>query len=167
MLSKKARFFSFSNGNGATLVYDDVAGAAEISGAVRESLYGKIDGGLFNISYTMSDLTDLGSGSFLDDAGNGTGYVADATTTLSFGAAANPSGLFLVFALDDPALPDYGADVGGAHVGHGWVQKMPGANDFLFTGTPAVAPVPLPAAGVMLLAGLGALGALRRFRAAG
>lgn len=160
----KARFFSFSNGDGATLTYDDEAGTAEISGTVRESMFGKFDGSLFNISYTMSGLTDLGGGSFLDFAGNGSGTISNPWDSLSFGAAANTSGLYLVFAVDDANVPDYGQSLGGAHVGHGWVQKGPGSNDFLFTATPTVAPVPLPAAGWMLIAGIGGLSAMRRGR---
>lgn len=159
------RFFSFSNGDGAFLTYDDVAGTAEISGSMRESLFGQIDGDLWTISYTMTGLTDIGGGSFLDYAGNGTGSLTDGTTTLSFGAAANMSGLYLVFAVDDPNVPDYSGTPAGAHVGHGWVQKMPGANDFLFTAIP-VTSVPLPAGGFMLLAGLAGLGLTRRRRKA-
>ena len=158
-----ARFFSFSNGDGAILTYDDVAGTAEISGSVRESLMGQIDGGLFTISYSMSGLDDLGDGGFLDFAGNGTGFVTDGTTTLNFDAAANDTGLFLVFSDDDPNVPNYRGVANGEFVGHGWVQKMPGDNDFLFTATP-VAAVPVPAGGFLMLAGLGglALGARRK-----
>ena len=159
-------FWSFSNGTGATLSYDDEALTASITGDVRESFFGKEDGVLWSLTYTMSGLTDLGDGGFIDFTGAGSGTLTNGGTTLNLASAANREGFYFVFDTTDSRLPDYGITLpGDTSIGHGWAQSGPGANDFLFTATP-ISEVPIPAAGFMLIAGIGGLVGLRKRRKA-
>ena len=155
------RFFSFSNGN-TTLTYNDVTGVAVIAGTVVESLPSSLTGSTFDINYTLTGLTDLGGGGFVDRAGNGSGVLSGAGidgTDLELGTSQRTSGplagVYFLFGLDALAdRPFTGFE------GTGWVQSDPGANDFLFTAQ--IAPVPLPAAGLMLLTAVGGMGVMRR-----
>ena len=155
------RFFSFSNGD-ATLTYNDVTGEAVIAGTVVESLEGLISGASFAISYSLTGLTDLGGGGFVDTAGNGSGFVfgaGEGGSDIELGTAIRTAGVFegeyFRFGLDQlPGRPFTGFE------GTGWVQTDPGSNDFLFTAVPVS--VPLPAAGLMLLTAVGGIGAVRR-----
>ncbi|MEM9638532.1 MAG: VPLPA-CTERM sorting domain-containing protein [Pseudomonadota bacterium] len=158
------KFFSFDNGSDATLSYDSTNGVASITGTMRESLGYNADkterlyGDLWTVSYVMTGLTDLGGGAFEDTVGNGSGTITLGDMSLSLGAKSDGS---TYFTLDDDGyrLPK-GSDL---FSGRGWVDPKPGlrgANDFLFTAEIAIMPV--PAAGWLLIAGLGGLGALRR-----
>ncbi|MEL7131259.1 MAG: VPLPA-CTERM sorting domain-containing protein [Pseudomonadota bacterium] len=170
-------FFSLSTKNGADayMSYDAAAGTAVMYGTLVQSLGNGVFGNTFTFQYNLSGLTDDGNGGFTDTTGKGSGFVFGAGaggSDLSLGAAAKKSNLYageyFRFGLD--ALSDR------PHTGFegtGWVQSGPGANDFLFTATiatdapppPQVPNVPLPAAGWMLLLGLGAIGAVRRVKA--
>ncbi|MEM6372403.1 MAG: VPLPA-CTERM sorting domain-containing protein [Pseudomonadota bacterium] len=162
------RFFSFGNGASATLVYNSNDGTAIMSGTLRESTGNGNFGGLYEFEYLLENLTDLGGGGFVDTSGSGTGAVFDAglgaVADLALGAAAKDrdpySGEYFRFGLD--ALLDRAFS---GYEGTGWVQKMPGANDFLFTAT-HVSTMPLPAAAWMLLAALGGMGVIGRRRKA-
>ena len=155
------RFFSFENGASATLVYDDVAGTALISGTVREHLGRDINnnevfGDLWNLNYALTNLIDLGGGAFEDRSGLAMGSVSLNGDVLSLGSAANNAGQYFIFADDGHRIP--GDD--SSFVGRGWVQKDPGANDFLFSAS--LVSMPLPAGAWLLLAGIGGLGAMKR-----
>ncbi|MEO3417371.1 VPLPA-CTERM sorting domain-containing protein [Roseovarius sp. CAU 1744] len=160
------RFFSFENGASSQLTYDDVAGTATISGTMRESLGNGVFGALWNVVYTMTGLTDMGGGTFVDTVGNGSGSISSGMTSLALGAKSNGTHYF-VFKNDGHRLP---GNPGTGLVGRGWVDPKPGlggANDFLFTakrdpGGGGV--IPLPAAAWMLLSGVAGLGVLSRRR---
>ena len=164
------RFFSFENGAAATLVYDDVDLTATISGSMREHLGRdqnnmEVLGELFTISYKITGVTDMGDGQFVDYSGTGTGSIFRGNDVLALGAAANNALEYFIFKGDGHRLPNDS----DTHVGRGWVQKNPGANDFLFQASlrpdDNVPPVPLPAAGWMLIAGLAGLGLMGRRKA--
>ena len=174
-LDDSNKFFSFENGASATLSYDDVAKTAEISGTMRESLGFDTDGAtrlfgtLWTVSYTMDMLTDLGGGLFLDETGNGSGSISETGTSISLGAKARGDGVYFYFTEDSNRDPNTNDEL---YVGEGWVGGS-GTQDFLFLGElnedisidlPTTPQVPLPAAGWMLIAGLGGLGAMRRLR---
>lgn len=174
-----SRFFSFTFGD-AYMQYDDVAGTATMYGSVTENTTKGVAGTSYNFQYFLTDLTNLGTGGFIDTAGNagGTLFGAGAAgANIALGTAAKMSAPYaneyFRFGLD--ALSDR------AHTGYegtGWVMK--GWNDFLFTASlvcdpndpnappcdlpppPNMTPVPLPAAGWMLIAGIGGLAAFGR-----
>lgn len=152
-LFDERRSFSFdTNGASATLVYDDVAGTALITGQVtRNKGNGRFGRYHWDLSYSLSGLTDLGNGAFEDFAGLGSGVLTrwDGETYDMF-AKANRDGFFSY--LDDEGN------------GAAWFNP-PGAmrtNDFDFNAD-LISAVPLPAGGLLLLSGLGLM-ALRRRR---
>ena len=161
-------YWSFENGGNAIMTIDDgggVAGAGSmtISGTMRQS-FGTVNtpqfGDLWDVSYTITGLTVGANGTFTDTGGSGGGSIASTVTTASFGlgAKANTSGEFFVFEADGHRVPG-----NSELIGRGWVDNgsnWPGANDFLFR----VAEVPLPAAGWMLIVGIGSLAFARRRR---
>lgn len=165
-LDHYGKFFSFDHGSTARLRYNSSTGEATITGTMRESKgynaagTAREYGDLWTISYTMTGLTDLGGGAFEDTVGNGSGSITLAGTSYTLGAKSDGS---TYFTLDDdghrlPAGSDFFS-------GRGWVDpaaNLGGANDFLFAANLAVMPV--PAAGWLLIAGIGGLGMLRRMR---
>ena len=163
-------FFSFENGASATLTYDDVALTAVISGTMVESLgfagdnTTRVFGDTWTLSYTMDGLTDLSGGQFLDETGNGSGSISFNGTTISLGSKSRPDGVFFYLTDDSNRDPNPNDEV---LVGEGWVGGS-GTQDFLFLAElnngGDLPDIPLPAAGWMLIAGLGGLGALRRRR---
>jgi len=137
---------------------------AIISGTVRAN-FGNND--LFNLSYTLTDLTLQGGGAF--NAGSGTGYIEaqddtstvfNGSNTFNFvGTGGNSVGDFL---FDSFRLPQPG-DVG---VFRGWVQ---GDADSIAAGFPTrsantqdflvqVAAIPEPATWLMMIIGFAAVG---------
>ena len=165
------RFFSFENGASATLTYDDVLKKVRIIGTMVESLGGGAFGAVFNVKYTINNVTNigaLGSGLFQDFSGTGVGNINDGgATSIALGAKANGAGKYFVFNADGKDIPGDNSTL----VGRGWVDTNPnstGANDFKFTAVDnpggGGGVVPLPAAGWMLLSGLAGLGAIARRR---
>ncbi|MEM8653785.1 MAG: VPLPA-CTERM sorting domain-containing protein [Pseudomonadota bacterium] len=172
-------FFSLSKDNGAEafMEYDSVAGTAILYGTMVRSLGNDQFVGSFTFRYDLSGLTDHSNGGFIDTAGNGIGRVVGAGVNggdLALGNAAKSGdpydGEYFRFGLD--ALSNRAFE---GFEGTGWVQSDPGANDFLFTASvldtpppsPQISAVPLPAAAWLLLAGLGAMGAMRRQKSNG
>ena len=166
-------FITFDNGSAATLEYDDVALTATISGTVFQSTGVGTTGDAYTLRYTMTDLTDLGGGFFEQRTANAsTGTLtlnSDPSQVISLGSEAL-NGVFFRFADDGHRLP---GNPSTGIVGRGWVGQDAGQekpNDFLFTATldpngNTPPPVPLPAAGWMLLAGIGGMAAMRRRKA--
>lgn len=153
----------------AQLVYDDVASTAVISGTMVEKisdvpgadffdrLYSNVFGtDLWTVNYTYTGVTDLGAGTFevTTPTGSGTVMNGDGSVTHGLFASSNAAGLY--FSL----IPDVNDTV----IGSGWVNAsaLPAgsADDFLFTGTLAV--MPLPSSAMLILAGLGGLALMRK-----
>lgn len=172
------RFFTFGNLSNvgsppaasdftAFLVYDSVAATAEILGTMRESLGVGVFGDTYNVSYVLGSVNvettgGTANGFFHDTSGNNRGSLSNGSETIDLLTASRGNGEYFNF---DNAIRGF---LGG----EGWVGGVP-ANDFLFTATflpgglpQNPPPVPLPAAGWMLLAGFGAMGAMRRRRKA-
>lgn len=174
------RFFSFgapvdtiasptASDFSAFLLYDDVAGTVSMRGTMVESIAGGGTGGTYRLEYDIAGVTNtgpLGSGLFSDFSGTGIGSLSNATESFALNADSRPGGEFFVFGL--------GSRNFNGITGEGWVGQDQGEakpNDFLFTaillgdtpppGNP-LNPVPLPAAGWMLIAGLGGMFAMRR-----
>lgn len=153
------RFFSFTQGS-AQLIYDDVNMTASIGGTMRESFAGDGNfGNTFSITYTITGLEDLGTGSFRATGGSG---MIDG---ISLGAEAlmngNDAGYSFILRHDGHRIDNDTTST----VGRGWVSKVGGANDFLFrTQLSSVEVVPLPATGLLLLGAFGGLAGMRRLR---
>ena len=154
----------------AFLVYDDAAQTVTMSGTMTESLSGGGTGDTFRLTYTMTGVTNtgaLGSGLFTDFSGSGMGSLTNGSETFALGADARPVSEYFVFGLNSR---NYNGITGEGWVGQESGQDKP--NDFLFTAvyigdTPPgndPDPVPLPAAGWMLMAGLAGMGVMRRRR---
>jgi len=168
--------FSFSTaagGSGATLQYDDVNGVVQIKGQMRRSLANDVFGDVWDVFYQIVGVDNYGaagSGMFIDTSGTGGGSISDGTNTLSLGAKARGTDYFLL--TDDSSRDDGTADL----TGEGWVNTSSiwmTTNDFLFNADLAdtdpngnLPPVPLPATGLLLVAALGGLGAMRRRKTA-
>lgn len=165
-------YWSFENDGNATMTIDDgggVAGAGmmSISGTMRQS-FGETAtnpfGDIWNVSYSISGLTVGANGTFTDTSGSGMGTLQSTVTTevIALGSKANPSGQYFLFQDDGHRVPG-----NSELIGRGWVDNAdnwPGANDFLFRVAllPSSDPgqetvVPIPAAGWLLLTGLGGL----------
>ena len=156
------RFFSFNNGSDATLIYDDVAATATITGTLRESLGNGVFGDLWTIAYSFSGLDDLAGGAFQSLNGSGSGSISLGALSLALGAASNGTNYF---ELDDDGhrLAGHPGFESNTFVGRGWVDPQAnarGANDFLFVAE--ISPVPLPAGAWLLISSLFGLGILRR-----
>ncbi|WP_299729993.1 VPLPA-CTERM sorting domain-containing protein [uncultured Tateyamaria sp.] len=152
-----ARFFTFGNGSAAQLTYNDTTFEATLSGSVFESTGVGTVGNAYTLSYTLSGLTDLGGGFFVQETANSSGTLTLGTEVISLGTSSNGS-YYFKFANDGHRL---GSSTGIA--GRGWIASSPGSNDFLFTASLSdTSPVPLPAAGWLMIAALGGLGAMRR-----
>lgn len=168
------RFFSFDASSTAQLFYDDVAGIARIVGTVEENDGAGTFEDVWSIGYEMTGVTNYGAvGNGYFSASGGVGFVE----RVSDGKRITFTGKQL------PGVPIAFQFIGDGHrisgdtttpVGRGWVMvdgaPMPGPgqdNDFLVIGTPAGSPgggipsVPVPAAGLLLLAGLGSLRVLK------
>lgn len=165
-------FWSFTNatansGTGSTLVYNAATGTATISGSMEQSFSGNVSGPIWTVFYEMTDVINLGGGGFKVRNDSGAGWITDGTTTLLLGAAANNAGDYFIFDTDGHRLgghPSYDPDT--TFSGRGWVQKNPGANDFLFTGE-LVSTMPLPSSALLVLGGFGGLFAMKRRKKAG
>lgn len=155
----KPLLFDFDVPGGVQLSYDDVAGTARLWGDMTEVF----SGADAFVDYSMDSLTNVGPGQFVDTVGNGIG-------TLSWGDhiqsiyADGMDGFYFALTCDHHRLPLEMQTPQNACGGHGWITMAgyhgAGVRDFIFTAYPSQ--VPLPAAGLMLLAGLGALGMVRR-----
>ncbi|MEO0668764.1 MAG: VPLPA-CTERM sorting domain-containing protein [Pseudomonadota bacterium] len=163
-VTSSPRFFTFDPtlGSSAQLTYDDVALSATLTGTVYESTGVGTVGNPYILNYRLDGVTDLGGGFFEQRTVQSGGTLTFGSEIITLGTAAS-SGIFFKFANDGHRLP---GSTGIA--GRGWVKSGPGANDFLFTASNPVTiipdPVPLPAAGWMLLAGIGGIGLMRRRR---
>ena len=171
-------FFTFGSGSNAILEYDVDKATAILSGSVFRSTGVGTTGAEYTLSYTLTGVRDLGGGFFVQETANSFGSLDlvgpttddDPQATLRLGTASNGS-YYFKFANDGHRLASDGSDAADGISGRGWVQSDDGPNDFLFTGSlatpnenddPTVAP--LPAAGWMLLAGIGGIGLMRRRR---
>ena len=155
---------------GAQLKYDDTNGIVQIMGTMTQSFSDGTFAGVWEVFYQMLDVTNDGEGQFIDEAGHGFGYVKNGDTTYELGAKSRSSGDFFYLrdpsktGRDDPNYPE-------RFVGEGWVnfESTRCCNDFLFTVDNRIknideelTPVPLPAAGWLLIAAVGGLGAMKR-----
>lgn len=168
-LDQYGSYWSYENGGNVTMEIDDGGGAAgagmmTISGLMRQS-FGALNtpsfGNLWSISYTITGLTVGAQGTFVDTGGTGSGWITDTVggTNYALGSKANRAGQYFLFLDDGHRVPG-----GSQLIGRGWVDNasnLSGANDMLFT----VTPMPLPAAGWMLLCGLGLFGVVKRRKA--
>lgn len=158
------------SGVGAQLKYDDTNGIVQIMGTMTQSFSDGTFGGVWNVFYQMLDVVNDGEGQFIDRAGQGFGWVVNGDTRYELGAKSRGNGDFFYLRdpsktnRDDPTSPE-------RFVGEGWVnfESMNCCNDFLFTvdnrienENEELTPVPLPAAGWMLIAAVGGLGAMKR-----
>eukprot|EP00216_Chloropicon_sp_CCMP2111_P000791 CAMPEP_0198244138 /NCGR_PEP_ID=MMETSP1446-20131203/33202_1 /TAXON_ID=1461542 ORGANISM="Unidentified sp, Strain CCMP2111" /NCGR_SAMPLE_ID=MMETSP1446 /ASSEMBLY_ACC=CAM_ASM_001112 /LENGTH=199 /DNA_ID=CAMNT_0043928117 /DNA_START=35 /DNA_END=631 /DNA_ORIENTATION=+ len=163
------RFFSFNAGS-ATLTYDDVLGKVRIAGTMVESLGNGMFGAVWNVKYTINNVTDLGNGLFEDFSGTGVGTISDGVTSFALGAQAlggvpPNGGQYFQLLADADRLDDSFPD--NTIVGRGWVNSQDPncCNDFLFIaeeGGGGRGVVPLPAAAWMLLSGVAGLGVVAR-----
>ena len=167
-------FWTFDNGSDVKLEYDVSEATAIMSGSIFRSTGVGTTGAEYVLRYTLTNVTDLGDGFFVQETANSSGTLTlvgpttqqDTQAVISLGTASNGT-YYFEFDDDGHRLTDP-----DGLAGRGWVQSDPGANDFLFTGTLIPPPgndpdpVPLPAAGWMLIAGLGGLVAMRRRKTA-
>lgn len=152
----------------AFLIYNSANATAEITGTMVESLGNNMFGNTYEVSYSLggvfveTDTNGAATGFFHDVSGMNGGTLSRDGERIELLKAKRDDGEYFNF---DGAVRRH---VGG----EGWVGGVP-ANDFLFTATfisntppgqddPTV--TPLPAAGWMLLAGLGGIGLMRRRR---
>ncbi len=152
--------FSFDAGS-STLVYDDVAGTARIEGTMRRSLADGSFGDVATLSYEMSGVDNVGYGQFVDRSTTGTiGTLSYGGFDISLGRKDRRGDYFL---LTDSSNRE---DDTGLMVGEGWVNYFANTgccDDFLFNAELVdVSQVPLPAAGWMLIAAVGGVGAMAR-----
>ena len=165
-------YWSFENGGNATMTIDDGGGGAgagmmSISGTMRQSFGSGAAlpfGDIWNVSYSIAGLTVGANGTFTDTGGLGSGSLDSTTSSASFtlGSKANGAGQYFLFQDDGHRVPG-----NSELIGRGWVDNAsnwPGANDFLFRvefvpplDPPDDAVVPIPAAGWLLITGLGGL----------
>ena len=155
----------------AYLIYDAFENTVTMRGEMTESLQSGGIGGTYTLTYTIRGVANigaLGSGHFRDSSGSGMGSLTNGTETFDLGADSRSDGAYFIFGTDSRSYSGI--------TGEGWVGQLSGQdkpNDFLFTATfigntppgqddPTV--TPLPAAGWMLLAGLGGIGLMRRRR---
>lgn len=178
-----SKFFSFDNGAEAFLFYDSDTGDATMYGTMVESTGldaagNKTIGNTFDFAYFMTDVTDIldangtSTGQFRVQNGDSFGFVygaADSGGDIELGTKSRGSNEYFNFWDQNPKS----GTIPNVLFGEGWVGgSMNCCNDFLFTASlldtpppnnpPPPAPVPLPAAGWMLLAGLGGMGVMRR-----
>ena len=152
----------------ATLSVDFARDAASISGQLRNNGTGE----LWTIDYSLSGLTIL-DGTLLGDAGVGTSFGAvsgagslinsDSSVSIALDGLLDSRDEFAFTLAFESGLGDgisfRSGPLGETNTAGGWIDA-PGTNDFLAT----VSPVPLPAAGWMLLSALSGLGLIRRLR---
>ena len=186
--SPSQRFFSFQDTDGnstAQLSFDLDLGLARILGTVRENGNGTdAPGTLFTVDYLLQGIEAAGSGGFkltqaaVDAAtGSAGGNLSNEIESIELGAQSS-GGVIFEFDGDDHRFrnPRDAALINNpdVFVGRGWVN-IAGfrdvTSDFLFYGELAdpgdpgvLPPVPLPAAGWMLIAGVAGLGAMSRRR---
>ncbi|MEM6759927.1 MAG: VPLPA-CTERM sorting domain-containing protein [Pseudomonadota bacterium] len=167
-------FWTFDNGSNVILEYDVSEQEARLTGSIFRSLGVGVTGAEYTLRYILTGVTDLGGGFFVQETPASAGSLTlvgpttatDTQAVISLGTASNGS---YFFEFDDDG---HRLNNSNGIAGRGWVQSNPGANDFLFTGTLIPPPnnnpnpVPLPAAGWMLIAGMGGLVAMRRRKTA-
>ena len=155
----------------ATLSVDFAGDTASINGQLRNNGTGE----LWTIDYSLSNLTIL-DGTSLGDAGLFTSFGAttgsgllinsDSSLTIDLDGLVDSRDQFAFTLAFESGLGSgisfRSGPLGETNTVAGWLD-FDGTNDFLATVEP-VAPVPLPAAGWMLLSALGSLGIVRRSR---
>jgi len=151
--------FSFDAGD-ATLTYDDVAGTVLIKGTMVRSLANNMLGKVWEVVYTMTGVTNAGYGMFISENDSGSGSISNGDNNFALGAKDRDGEYFL---LTDTS--DRYDNTPGVIVGEGWVNTRSAdcCDDFLFNAELVeVSAVPLPAAGWMLIAAVGGMGAMSR-----
>lgn len=160
------RFWTLNRDNGAlaALTFDSMAGTADLSGFVVESLGNGLFGDTYALDFEFSGLTFFPDGDGFEATG-GSGSLFDTDETIALDAKQNGSGIAFIFDLDGFRI----AGDSTTGVGRGWLTPnglMNDTNDFLFKTAepPAVNDVPLPASVLLLGSAVIGLGAASRRR---
>ncbi|MEM9011587.1 MAG: PEP-CTERM sorting domain-containing protein [Pseudomonadota bacterium] len=159
-------FWSMNSGAAvAKLTYDSAAGTAEITGTMLGD-----GGGLWDISYTLTGITDLtngffyarrGSGSISEQGGPGFENLVGKGKGCGFRCRYQFAFVSDTYNFDDQARPTSN----GGITGSGWIRGH-GTNDFLFSANTPPSIVPVPGSLLMLLSALLGFGFMTRKRSA-
>ncbi len=162
-------YWSFEDGSGNSQVKLSVdlgTGTGSVGGMMRRNS----DSSLWTLSLTLEDVVSLagigaGAGSF--GAGNFFGTLTNGVTTYQLDGKGRDVGVESYDWTYFSQNPGDGADFRLPNITAGWIGSVNGSstmsrgtNDFIGV----LAPVPVPAAGFLLVGALGALGLARRKR---